>query len=60
MQIEYNAYDRNIQTNYFVQNKDPVIFFSYLKQTGISKLFSFHGCNNNHAVAIASMYHFEH
>ena len=32
MQIEYSTYDRNIQTNYFFQNKDPVIFF-YLFET---------------------------
>ena len=42
MQIEYNTYNRNIQTNYFFQIKDPVISFSYLKQSTIVKRFSFH------------------
>ena len=60
MQIGYNTYDRNIQINYFFQNKDPVIFFSYLKQTIIAKLFSFHGYHSNRAVAIAVMHHFQH
>ena len=50
MQIGYNTYDRNIKTNHFFQNKDLVIFLSYLKQTIMGELFSFHGCHRIHAL----------
>ena len=54
MQMGYNTYDRNKETNHFFQNKYPVIFFSYSKQTIITKPFSFHSYHNNHAVAKAT------
>ena len=43
MQIGYNTYDRNIQTNYFFKNKDPAMFFFLFEIISV-QLFSFHGC----------------
>ena len=44
MQIGYNIYDKNIQTNYFFKNKDQAMFF-FLFEIIILQLFSFHGCH---------------